>query len=83
MINCVVLSDMQPNVLTRKLNIGTEKLFVDYGANHYGDTYVVEIVNPVEYASYVEFGHRTRNHKGGIAGRFMMTIAEQELQSIA
>jgi hypothetical protein len=24
-----------------------------------GDTYVIEIVNPVEYASYVEYGHRT------------------------
>ena len=74
---------MQPNVLTRKLNIGAEKMFVDYGVNHYGDTYVVEIVNPIEYASYAEFGHRTRKHKDGIAGRFMMTIAEQELQSIA
>ena len=26
--------------------------------NHFGDTYVIEIVNPVEYASYVEYGHR-------------------------
>ena len=26
--------DMQPNVLTRKLNIGAEKLFVDYGIRY-------------------------------------------------
>ena len=51
--------------------------------HHYGDTYVIEIVNPVEYASYVEFGHRTPNHKGWVKGRFMMTISEQELQKIA
>ena len=51
--------------------------------NHFGRTYVIEIVNPVEYASYVEYGHRTANHKGWVKGQFMMTISEQELQSIA
>lgn len=51
--------------------------------HHFGDIYVIEIVNPVEYASYVEYGHRTRNHKGWVKGHFMMTISEQELQSIA
>lgn len=51
--------------------------------HHFGDTYVIEIVNPVEYASYVEYGHRTPNHKGWVKGRFMMTISEQELEKIA
>lgn len=51
--------------------------------NHFGDTYVIEIVNPVEYASYVEYGHRTPNHKGWVRGQFMMTISEQELKKIA
>lgn len=51
--------------------------------HHFGDTYVIEIVNPVEYASYVEYGHRTANHKGWVSGVFMMTISEQELQEIA
>lgn len=50
---------------------------------HVGDNYVIEIVNPVEYASYVEYGHRTANHEGWVKGHFMMTISEQELQSIA
>lgn len=49
---------------------------------HSGDTYVIEIVNPVEYASCVEYGHRTANHKGWVPGVFMMTISEQELQEI-
>ena len=48
--------------------------------NCYGDTFVIEIINPVEYASYVEFGHRTRNGKGWVAGKFMLTISEQEVQ---
>jgi hypothetical protein len=51
--------------------------------NHFGDTYVIEVENPVEYASYVEFGHRTRNHSGWVEGKFMLTISEQEIQSAA
>ncbi len=47
---------------------------------HQGGSYVVEIINPVEYASYVEYGHRTRNHSGWVPGRFMMTLSENELQ---
>ena len=51
--------------------------------NHVGDMVVIEIINPVEYASYVEYGHRTRNHTGWVPGRFMMTISVQEIQNIA
>lgn len=45
-----------------------------------GDIYKVEVINSVDYASYVEFGHRTRNHKGWVAGRFMLTISENEIR---
>lgn len=48
-----------------------------------GSKYQIEIKNPIEYASYVEFGHRKRNHKGWVEGKFMLTISEQEIQSIA
>ena len=51
--------------------------------NKVGDTYQIEIINPVEYAPYVEFGHRTRNHEGWVPGRFMLTISEKELESQA
>ncbi len=51
--------------------------------HHFGNIYVIEIVNPVEYASYVEYGHRTANHSGWVKGHFMMTISEQELERIA
>lgn len=51
--------------------------------HHFGNAYVIEIVNPVEYASYVEYGHRTANHSGWVPGHFMMTISEQELERIA
>ena len=48
-----------------------------------GNTYQIDIINPVEYASYVEYGHRTRNHTGWVQGKFMLTISEQELSSIS
>lgn len=58
--------------------------FVDtLSIHHFGDTYVVEIINPVWYAPYVEYGHRTANHRGWVPGHFMMTISEQELETIA
>lgn len=28
----------------------------------------------------LNFGHRTRNHKGWVDGKFMMTISKQELE---
>lgn len=60
------------------------KAYVDsLTVNHFGGVYVIEIVNPVEYASYVEFGHRTASHTGWVEGRFMLTISEQEIQSVA
>lgn len=34
----------------------------------------------MNYASYVEYGHRTKNHKGWVEGRFMATISMQEIE---
>ena len=48
-----------------------------------GSAFEIEVFNTAEYASYVEYGHRTANHKGWVRGHFMMTISEQELQTIA
>ena len=51
--------------------------------HHYGEHFVIEIINPVYYAPYVEFGHRTADHKGWVPGQFMLTISERELQNQA
>lgn len=50
--------------------------------NHVGDKYIIDIINPVEYASYVEYGHRTKDHKGWVNGHFMLTITESELNNM-
>lgn len=47
-----------------------------------GNSYIIEIINPVNYASYVEYGHRTADHKGWVKGRFMMKKSEKELERI-
>lgn len=57
------------------------KQFVDTLKVHqYGGVYVIELKNPVEYASYVEYGHRTRGGGSWVQGRFMMTISENEIK---
>ena len=48
-----------------------------------GSTYTVEVINPVQYASYVEFGHRTRGGKGWVDGQYFLTLSEQDLRSLA
>lgn len=59
-----------------------------------GGIYTIEIVNPVEYASYVEYGHRQQKGRfvpaigkklvrSWSAGKLMLTISEKEIQSSA
>lgn len=59
-----------------------------------GSTYTIEVINPVEYASYVEFGHRQEPgryvpaigkalKKGWVNGKYMLTLSEQELRGLA
>ena len=80
-------SGKKGGTLRRGWTAGKNQSVVTYAdslpIHHFGDAYVIEIINPVEYASYVEFGHRTANHKGWVNGRFMLTISEQEVQSAA
>jgi translation initiation factor IF-2 len=64
-------------------DMGVKKFVDEVKITQAGDTYQIEIINPVEYASYVEYGHRTRDHKGWVPGRFMLTISEQELDAQA
>lgn len=45
--------------------------------------YEIEIINPVSYSSYVEFGHRLQGNIGWVNGRFMMTISADELEQQA
>ncbi|WMJ79539.1 HK97 gp10 family phage protein [Clostridium sp. MB40-C1] len=46
----------------------------------HGNAYVVEIFNNVEYAYYVNNGHRTQNHEGWVEGRFMVEISMNEIE---
>lgn len=48
-----------------------------------GNTYTVEVINPVEYASYVEFGHRTPSGNGWVPGKYFLTLSESDLERVA
>lgn len=52
-----------------------------------GDNFEVEIFNTMNYADYVESGHRTRERKDGsrgwVEGKFMLTISVREVQTLA
>ena len=48
-----------------------------------GSTTSTEIINPTEYASYVENGHRTANGRGWVPGKFMLKISAEEVQAAA
>ena len=48
-----------------------------------GNVYEIEVFNPVDYAQYVEFGHRTANHQGWVKGQFMMTISADQIEQQA
>lgn len=59
-----------------------------------GSYYIVRVVNPVKYASYVEFGHRQTPGRfvpaigkqlksGWVDGRYFLTLSEEKLERIA
>ena len=59
-----------------------------------GDTYQITVINPVHYASYVEFGHRQtpgryvpaigkQLKQGWVEGQYMLTLSERQLSELA
>lgn len=62
----------------KSIGTGINNLSTGLKVSRIGDTYVVEINNPIEYASYVEFGHRTTSG-GYVEGRYMLTLSEKEI----
>lgn len=60
---------------------GAKKYADSMNVTKNGNTYTIEVINPVEYAMYVEYGHRTPNGQGWVSGRFMMTISADEVET--
>lgn len=59
-----------------------------------GNYYIIRVINPVKYASYVEFGHRQtpgrfvpaigkQLKQGWVNGQYFLTLSEQDLERIA
>lgn len=47
-----------------------------------GNGLVITISNPTEYASFVEYGHMTRDRKRWVEGKFMCTLAIDEVSKL-
>lgn len=47
-----------------------------------GKEYNITISNPIEYAVYVEYGHRTPDLVGWQPGKFMLTLSLEEVDSM-
>ena len=81
------------NEVKEKTPIGDTKQLSDkwrsrvYSSGH---DYIILIYNPMEYASYVEDGHRTRKGKGKkasrinskfwVEGRFMLKLTQDDIE---
>lgn len=48
-----------------------------------GNRYSMNIINDTYYASFVEFGHKTRGGKGWVNGRFYLTLSEGQVSLLA
>lgn len=49
----------------------------------HGFTFTMLVINQTEYALYVEYGHRKKDGKGWVSGKFMMTISAEKIQQKA
>ena len=47
-----------------------------------GRNFYVQVINPVEYASYVELGHRRRGGNGCVNGQYFLTLSEHDLERL-
>lgn len=82
----LVMSDKQGGTLRRG--------WIIRGPYYFGNNYVCELINPVEYAPYVEYGHRQtpgryvpaigkKLKKSWVKGYFMLTDSLRDLEKIA
>ncbi|MDU5417021.1 HK97 gp10 family phage protein [Peptoniphilus harei] len=52
------------------------------GIKKAGSSFEVSVYNNMDYADYVEFGHRTRDHKNWVPGKFMLTVSERQIEKV-
>ena len=76
-----LVSDVKKNtpVVTGNLRRSWQQSAVTKSGAHWA----VTVYNTADYAIYVEYGHRTRNHKSWVEGQFMLTNAKKRLDKKA
>ena len=76
-----LVSDVKKNtpVVTGNLRRSWQQSAVTKSGAHWA----VTVYNTADYAIYVEYGHRTRDHKKWVEGRFMLTNAKKRIDKKA
>lgn len=75
----IKLSPTKTSALKKQWSIDNKIINVE----KVGDTYHCTIFNSIDYASYVNYGHRTRGHDGWVDGQFFLEISENEVNALA
>lgn len=68
---------------TSEKSVSSMKSYVEgLSIERTGDSFTIQIINPVEYASYVEYGHRVKKKNGyGVAkGKKMLKVSMEQLE---
>ena len=73
------ITPVETGTLRRSWSEENNEVYVE----HKGNEFTCEIVNSTSYAIYVEYGHRTRNHKGWVHGYFMLEKSTLQLDAQA
>ncbi len=68
------------NTPVRQINGGTLRNGWKFKKRGNAKNLEVEYFNDTDYATYVEYGHRTRDHKKWVIGHFMLTKGIQAVE---
>lgn len=67
----------------QKAKVVSQKSWIaDEPVTQSGRTYKLTVSNSALYVPYVEYGHRTRDHKDWIPGKFMLTRAVEDVNKM-
>ena len=66
--------------IKRKTPVDTGTLRMNWFYEKGQEKFTIIIYNPMEYGSFVEYGHTTRGGTGWVDGYFMMTLSITEVE---
>lgn len=85
LVHAIPRTPVDTGTLRRGWGGGVEKTPTQIGkeipVNKVGDVFSIVISNNIDYAVYVEYGHRARGGKGWVPGKFMLKISVEKVKA--